>query len=59
MGPLSRHLTNTPRNPNTSIIYRLLLLALYNKLEPKSNTYKREKRVEASILAERKDLSYK
>ena len=58
MGPLSRHLTNTPRNPNTSIIYRLLLLALYNKLEPKSNIYKREKGVGANIPIKAEDLSY-
>jgi len=58
-GPLSRYLINTPRSPNTGLVYRLLLLALYSELEPRSNTYKREKRVEASIPAESEDLSYR
>ena len=59
IGPLSRYLINTPHRSNTSIIYRLLLLALYSKLEPRSNTYEREKRVEASIPAKSEDLSYR
>jgi len=49
---------NPPYSPNASLVRRLLLLALYSKLESRNNMNKREKRVEASIPAKAEDLSY-